>query len=101
VLTGWLWPLLGLLAGPGLAAAALRIARTGPISPAEQGPDTPLGPVPPWLISRVFSVLLGGVACYPLLAAIHAGHAHPSTLTAQLAVSAVVLGGYLMITKDR
>jgi hypothetical protein len=99
VLTGWLWPLLGLLAGPGLAAAALRIARTGAISPAEQGPDTPLGPVPPWLISRVFSVLLGGIACYPLLRAVYAGHAHTGTLTAQLAVSAIVLGGYLMLSK--
>jgi hypothetical protein len=100
VLSGWLWPLLGLVAGPGLAAAALRIARTGPISPAEQGPDTPLGPVPPWLISRALSVLLGGVACYPLLTAVHTGHAHAGTVAAQVVVSAVVLGGYLIITKD-
>ena len=100
VLTGWLWPLLGLVAGPGLAAAALRIARTGPISPAEQGPDTPLGPMPPWLISRVGSVLLGGVACYPLLTAIHAGHVRAGSVAAQVAVSAVVLGGYLMLSRD-
>jgi hypothetical protein len=100
VLTGWLWPLLGLAAGPGLAAAALRIARTGPVSPAEQGPDTPVGPMPPWLISRAFSVVIGGAAGYPLLRAIHAGHAHPSTIAAQLAVSAIILGAYLMLTKD-
>ncbi len=37
-LPGWLWPLLGLAAGPGETAAALRIARTAPINPADRDP---------------------------------------------------------------
>jgi hypothetical protein len=100
VLAGWLWPLLGLFAGPGVAAAALSIARTGPVNPAEQGPDTPVGPVPPWLVTRVGSLLLGGVACFPLLVAVHSGRAHAGAVIFQLALSAIVLGGYLMATRD-
>ena len=42
-LPGALWPVLGLAAGPGVAAAALRIARTAPLNPADQGPETPGG----------------------------------------------------------
>ena len=99
VLTGWLWPPLGLVAGPGLAAAALRIARTGSIDPGEQGADTPLGPVPPWLITRVVSLLMGAAASYPLLMAVHTGQLHAATFAAQLAFSAVALGGYLRLTK--
>ncbi|MBV9451946.1 MAG: hypothetical protein JO345_39280 [Streptosporangiaceae bacterium] len=97
VLSGWLWPPLGLAAGPGLAAAALRMARAGLIDPAEQGPDTPLGSVPPWLISRALSVVVGVAGCYPALRAISAGRVHGSTLAAQVAVSGVVLGGYLVL----
>ncbi|HEY1625100.1 MAG TPA: DUF6297 family protein [Streptosporangiaceae bacterium] len=100
VLSGWLWPLTGLAAGPGLAVAALRIARTGPVNPADQGPDTPLGPIPPWLIVRAGSVLVGVLACYPVLAAVPAGRVHAGTLAAQLAVSAIVLGGYLLLARD-
>jgi Family of unknown function (DUF6297) len=96
VLPGWLWPLLGPAAGPGAAAAALRIARTGPINPADQGPETPLGSAPPWLITRAFSVLLGLAGCYPALKAVLAGQVHGGTLAAQVAVSAIVLGGYLL-----
>jgi hypothetical protein len=96
VLPGWLWPLLGLAAGPGAAAAALRIARAEPINPGEQGPETPLGPAPPWLITRAISVLLGVVACYPVLKAVLTGRADGGTLAAQVAVSAIVLGGYLL-----
>ena len=96
-LDGWLWPLSGLAAGPGVAAAALRIARTAPINPAGQGPDTPVGTAPPWLITRAGSVLLGLAGAYPTLRAVLTGQVHGSTLAAQLAVSAVVLGGYLML----
>jgi Family of unknown function (DUF6297) len=99
VLTGWLWPLLGLTAGPGLAAAALRIARTGSVNPGEQGPDSPLGPIPPWLISRVISLLLGAVTCYPLLLAVHTGHVHVTAIAAQLAVSAAVLAGFFLVNR--
>jgi Family of unknown function (DUF6297) len=99
VLTGWLWPLLGLAAGPGLAAAALRIARTGSVNAGEQGADTPLGPIPPWLISRVISLLLGTATCYPLLLAVHTGHVHVTAVAAQLAVSAAVLGGFFLVNR--
>lgn len=97
LLHGWLWLSLGLAAGPGVAAAALRIARTAPINPADQGPDTPMGSAPPWLITRAFSVVIGGVACYPVLRAVLAGHLHASTFTTQLIVSAGVLVGYLLM----
>jgi Family of unknown function (DUF6297) len=96
-LSGWLWPLLGLAAGPGVAAAALRVARTAPINPADQGPDTPIGPTPPWLVTRAGSVLLGVAGAYPALKAVRAGQVHGSTLAAQLVVSGVVLGGYLLL----
>jgi hypothetical protein len=101
VLSGWLWPLLGPAAGPGLAAAALRIARTAPINPAERGPDTPLGPVPPWLVTRELSVLVGLAGCYPALKAVVAGQVHGATFAAQVAFSAAVLGGYLLLATPR
>jgi Family of unknown function (DUF6297) len=97
VLSGWWWPLLGLVAGPGLAAAALRIARTVPIDPGEKAPETALGPTPPWLVTRAISVLVGLAGSYPLLKAVRAGHVHGGTFAAQVAVSAVVLGGYLVL----
>jgi hypothetical protein len=97
VLSGWLWPLLGLAAGPGAAAAALRIARTGAINAADQGVDTPLGPMPPWLGTRALSVLVGGAGCYPMLKAVLTGRLPGATLAIQLVVSAVVLGGYLLL----
>jgi hypothetical protein len=108
VLHGWLWPLLGLLAGPGLAAAALRVARTAPIDGSVPGADFGMGPTPVWLITRVVSVLLGIAGAYPALAAVaRAGAAGGSpaahvpavtggTLVAQAAVSAAVLGMYLL-----
>jgi hypothetical protein len=52
---------------------------------------------PPWLVTRAGSVLLGLAAAWPTLRAVYAGHAHASTLGAQVAFAAVVLGGYLMI----
>jgi hypothetical protein len=97
VLSGWWWPLLGPLAGPGVSAAALRIARTAPIDPGEKAPDTPLGPTPPWLVTRAISVLVGLAGAYPLLKAIRAGQVHGSTFAAQAVVSGVVLGGYLLL----
>jgi hypothetical protein len=96
-LPGALWPVLGLAAGPGVAAAAMRVARTAPINPADQGPDTPLT-APPWVMTRAGSVLLGGAAAGPTLRAVYAGHVHASTFGAQVAVASVVLGGYLMRT---
>lgn len=95
-LPGSLWPVLGLAAGPGAAAAALRIARTAPVNPADQGPDTPLT-APPWLMTRAGSVLLGVAGTWPTLRAVYAGHVDASTFGAQVIVAAVVLGGYLML----
>ena len=80
VLHGWLWPLLGLVAGPGVAAAALRMARTAPINPADQGPNLPMGTTPPWLISRMLSVVVGLIGAYPMLLAVQAGQLHGGTL---------------------
>jgi Family of unknown function (DUF6297) len=96
-LPGWLWPLLGLAAGPGVAAGALRIARTGAIDATDQGVDTPLGPIPSWLGTRALSVIIGGVGCYPMLKAVLAGRVHGGTLAIQLVFSVAVLGGYLML----
>ena len=96
-LPGALWPVLGLAClAPGVAAAALRIARTAPINPADQGPDAPVT-APPWLLTRAGSLLLGLVAAWPTLRAVYAGHVHASTFGAQVVVAAVVLGGYLML----
>jgi hypothetical protein len=100
VLHGWLWPVLGLVGGPGVAAAALRMARTAPINPAEQGPNLPTGTAPPWLISRLLSVVVGLIGAFPLLQAVHAGHLSSGTVTAQILLSAIVLGGYLYIASS-
>ena len=97
VLHGWLWPLLGLVAGPGIAAAALRMARTAPINPAEQGPNLPIGATPPWLISRLLSIVVGLIGGYPMLRAVRADQLYSGTFVAQIVLSAVVLGGYLFI----
>jgi hypothetical protein len=96
-LPGALWPVLGAAAGPGVAAAALRIARTAPLNPADQGPETPVGSAPPWLLTRAGSALLGSVGAYPALRAVFGGQVHGGTMVAQAAVSAIVLGGYLMV----
>ena len=79
-----------------MATAALRIARTAPINPADQGPDAPVT-APPWLLTRAGSVLLGLAATWPTLRAVYAGHVHASTFGAQVVVAAVVLAGYLML----
>jgi hypothetical protein len=100
VLTGWWWPLLGPVAGPGVAAAALRIARTAPIDPREEAPDTPIS-APPWLATRAISVLVGAAGAYPALKAVRAGHLHGSTFAAQVVLSGIVLGGYLLLPGRR
>jgi hypothetical protein len=100
VLDGWLWPLLGLFAAPGAAAASLRMARTAPISPGDQGPNLPIGPTPPWLISRVLSLVVGLIGTYPMLAAVRAGQLHSGTFVAQFVLSVIVLGGYLFIASS-
>jgi hypothetical protein len=73
------------------------MARTAPINPANQGPDLAVGPVPPWLISRALSVVVGLIGGFPMVRAVHAGQVHSGGVIAQLLVSAVVLGGYLFI----
>jgi hypothetical protein len=96
-LHGALWPVLGLAAGPGVAAAAVRVARTAPVNPAAQGPDAPVT-APPWLLTRAGSLLLGVAGAWPTLRAVYTGHVDASTFVAQVAVAAVVLAGYLMLT---
>jgi hypothetical protein len=54
--------------------------------------------MPTWIGTRAFSVLVGAAGCYPMLKAVLAGRAHGGDLAGQLVVSAVVLGGYLMLT---
>ncbi|HET9081060.1 MAG TPA: DUF6297 family protein [Trebonia sp.] len=98
---GWLWPLLGLIAGPGVAAGVLRLGRTARIDPADQGPDMPMGSTPPWLISRMLSLIIAGIGAAPLIEALLKGSAHASTVVGQGVVSAIVLGGYLMIARAR
>lgn len=96
VLPGWQWPLMA-LAGPGIAAGALRLARTAPINPADRGPDLPMGNTPPWMISRLLSVLLGAIGGWPLISVVRHGQVHPGNIVTQLVVSAVVLGLYLFV----
>lgn len=97
VLHGWLWPLAGFVAGPGVAAAALRMARTAPINPTEEGPNTALGNTPPWMITRLLSVVLAVIAAFPVLRAVQAGRLHGGTIASQIVLSAIVLGGYLVV----
>ena len=49
------------------------------------------------LITRAGSVIVGLAGAYPALKAVLAGQVHGSTFAAQLAVSGVVLGGYLWL----
>ncbi len=98
-LSGWLWPLLGLIAGPGVAAGVLRLARTARIDPADRGPDTPMGNTPPWLVSRALSVIVALVGAAPLLAALLKGEAHATLVIDQCAASAIVLWLYLMAAR--
>jgi MFS family permease len=98
-LSGWLWPLIGLVAGPGVAAGVLRLARTARINPADRGPDTAMGNTPPWLVSRMLSVIVALIGAVPLFAALLKGEAHATTVIDQCAASAIVLWAYLMIAR--
>jgi hypothetical protein len=95
-LSGWWWPLLA-LAGPGVAAGVLRLARTAPVDPANRGPDLPGGNAPPWLVSRVISVAVAAAGSFPMITAVRHGHADAGTLVKQLVVSVIVGGIYLVI----
>ena len=97
VLSGGLWPLLGLAAGPGLAASALQLARTGAIDPGEQGPASPLGTAPRWLVTRALSVVAGLAGSYPMFLTVQAGQNGFGLLAAQIIVSGLVLGLYLLL----
>jgi Family of unknown function (DUF6297) len=96
VVPGWSWPLLA-LAGPGVTAGALRLARTAPIDPADRGPDTAMGNTPPWVISRLLSVLVSVIGSWALVSAARAGEVHLGTVLSQAVLSVVVLGVYLFI----
>ena len=98
-LSGWLWPLLGFIAGPGVAAGVLRMARTARINPADRGPDTPMGTTPPWLVSRMLSVIVAVIGAAPLFGALLKGEAHATTVIDQCAASVIVLSVYLMIAR--
>jgi hypothetical protein len=98
-LSGWLWPLLGFVAGPGVAAGVLRLARTARINPADRGPDMPMGNTPPWLISRMLSIIVAVIGAVPLLAALLKGEVHATTVIDQCAASVIVLWLYLMIAR--
>ena len=95
-LPGWWWPLL-CLAGPGVAAGVLRLARTAPVDPSNRGPDTPMGNTPPWMVSRVISIAVAAIGSFPMLTAVIHGHAGAGTAASQVLVSAVAIGIYLMI----
>jgi hypothetical protein len=99
-LSGWLWPLLGLIAGPGVAAGVLRLARTARVNPADRGPDTPMGNTPPWLVSRALSVIVALIGAGPLVAALLKGEALATTVIDQCAASVIVLWVYLMIARS-
>jgi len=98
-LSGWLWPLLGLIAGPGVTAGVLRLARTARINPADRGPDTPLGSTPPWLVSRALSVIVALIGAAPLLAGLLKGEAHATLVIDQCAASVIVLWIYLLAAR--
>jgi hypothetical protein len=98
-LSGWLWPLLGFIAGPGVAAGVLRLARTARINPADRGPDTPMGSTPPWLVSRLLSVIVAVIGAAPLFGALLKGAAHATTVIDQCAASVIILWVYLMIAR--
>jgi len=109
VLHGWTWPLLGILAGPGLVPAAMRTARAAPVDTAALGGiDTGMGATPPWLVDRIGSVVLGGVGIIPLVVAVisavraiapgRPAYSPPAgSFGLQVLLSAVILGGYLFI----
>ena len=58
-----------------------------------------MGNTPPWLISRVLSVIVAVIGAVPLLAALLKGEAHATTVIDQCAASVIVLWVYLMIAR--
>jgi hypothetical protein len=95
----WHWPLLGLAAGPGVTAGALRLARTARIDPADRGPDTPMGNTPPWLFSRMISVIVSVIGTAPLIGAMISGKAPWAVVADQCVLSVIVLSIYLAIAR--
>jgi hypothetical protein len=77
----------------------LRLARTARINPADRGPDMPMGNTPPWLISRMLSIIVAVIGAIPLLAALLKGEVHTTTVIDQCAASVIVLWAYLMIAR--
>ncbi|MGH3165839.1 MAG: DUF6297 family protein, partial [Trebonia sp.] len=100
VLPGWLWPLLGVFAGPGAAAGVLRLSRTAPINPSDRGPDLPMGSTPPWAVSRLLSVIVCVIGIAPLLVALIKAQVHATTIVDQVALSVIVLGAYLWVASQ-
>jgi hypothetical protein len=101
VLSGWLWPLLGPAAGPGLAAYALRLARTPPAGRTEMGADTPLGTARPKDVLQVLTVIIAIFAAGPTIGAVITGHLRIGAVIDQVIISGVVLAAYLAITSRR
>jgi hypothetical protein len=82
-----------------VAAGVLRLTRTARINPADRGPDTPMGGTPPWLVSRMLSVIVAVIGAAPLFGALIKGHVHVTTVIDQGAASVIVLWVYLMIAR--
>jgi hypothetical protein len=78
----------------------VRAIRSAPINPADQGPNLAIGATPPWLISRLLSVVVGLIGAYPTLRAVQADQFHGGTFVAQIVLSAIVLGGYLFVASN-
>lgn len=95
--TGPVWLAVGGVTAPALAAAALRMARRGPVDHSLPHLDTPAGPIPTgpaiWLLTGLDLALLGTA---PLLLTLLAGA--PLTwpvVATQAATSSAVLAAYL------
>ena len=58
-----------------------------------------MGATPPWLVSRMLSVIVALIGAAPLLAALLKGEAHATTVIDQCAASVIVLWVYLMIAR--
>ena len=60
----------------------------------------PMGNTPPWLVSRMLSVIVAVIGAVPLIAALLKGHAHATTVIDQCAASVIVLWVYLMVARS-
>ncbi|HEX3714774.1 MAG TPA: hypothetical protein VHV09_18415, partial [Trebonia sp.] len=58
-----------------------------------------MGNTPPWLVSRMLSVIVAVIGTAPLVAALLKGEAHAATVIDQCAASVIVLWVYLMIAR--